>query len=271
MVWGTVDVLRAIGRVVKWPFQRLAWVVERWLVWPLQERTDGWSTPARILATVAVVALAVGAVAGGILLAKDPSATDGSTPAVTPISLTQVPATPEPGPPSLPFEGASPSTPLLKGAAPDFVPEADGGTAKAAGAVADSVPASQSKKATATPAAPAAESEAAGPEAIKVARRFAGAFVLYETARGKKSKIRTIFDETATAQLTRSLMKRPPRLPANVQVPKAKVLNIVPGPRSGELQTFSVSLLRVGVTSELRIDMERAKKSGKWQVTDVLG
>jgi hypothetical protein len=29
--------------------------------------------------------------------------------------------------------------------------------------------------------------------------------------------------------------------------------------------------LRVGVTSELRIDVQREKESGEWRVTDVLG
>jgi hypothetical protein len=67
------------------------------------------------------------------------------------------------------------------------------------------------------------------------------------------------------------LLRRPPRLPANVKVPKAKVLNLVPGPVLGDTHTLSVSLLRVGVTSELRIDMQRDKKTGEWRVTDVLG
>ena len=70
-----------------------------------------------------------------------------------------------------------------------------------------------------------------------------------------------------------------------MKVPKAKVLNIVAGPRHGDTYTLSVSLLRVGVTSELRIDMQKTaaatnastgKSSSKanrpkWLVTDVLG
>jgi hypothetical protein len=54
-------------------------------------------------------------------------------------------------------------------------------------------------------------------------------------------------------------------------VPKAKVLNVVPGPKHGDTYTLSVSLLRVGITSELRIDMQRNPKSGEWQVARVLG
>jgi len=49
------------------------------------------------------------------------------------------------------------------------------------------------------------------------------------------------------------------------------VLNIVPGPKVGDTYTLSVSLLRVGVTSELRIEMERDPSTHRWQVTDVLG
>ena len=67
-----------------------------------------------------------------------------------------------------------------------------------------------------------------------------------------------------------------------MKVPKAKVLNIVAGPRHGDTYTLSVSLLRVGVTSELRLDMQktpdeqsrrRLDESDKvrWLVTDVLG
>jgi hypothetical protein len=55
-----------------------------------------------------------------------------------------------------------------------------------------------------------------------------------------------------------------------VKVPKAKVLNVVVGPTEGSTYTLSVSLLRVGVTSELRLDMKR-DKGGSWQVTDVVG
>ena len=41
------------------------------------------------------------------------------------------------------------------------------------------------------------------------------------------------------------------------KVPEAKVLNIVAGPKHGDVYTLSVSLLRVGVTSELRLDMQK--------------
>jgi hypothetical protein len=115
--------------------------------------------------------------------------------------------------------------------------------------------------------------ELGGPPAPKaakqVARRFAEAFVVYEVG-GVDTKVRKAFGQTTTKQLSRSLLHRPPRQPASVEVPKAKVVNVVAGPSRGSVYTVSVSLLRVGVTSELRLEMERGVGK-KWQVTNVLG
>jgi hypothetical protein len=105
--------------------------------------------------------------------------------------------------------------------------------------------------------------------AKKVARRFAEAFVSYEVG-GIDTKVRKTFGLTSTKQLSRSLLHRPPRQPASVKVPKAKVVNVVAGPSKGNVYTVSVSLLRVGVTSELRLEMEQGVGK-KWQVTNVLG
>ncbi|MBS1893190.1 MAG: hypothetical protein JST59_17975, partial [Actinobacteria bacterium] len=105
--------------------------------------------------------------------------------------------------------------------------------------------------------------------AKKVARRFAEAFVSYEVG-GIDTKVRKTFGLTSTKQLARSLLRRPPRQPASVTVPKAKVVNVVAGPSKGNVYTVSVSLLRVGVTSELRLEMEQGVGK-KWQVTNVLG
>jgi hypothetical protein len=108
------------------------------------------------------------------------------------------------------------------------------------------------------------------PKAAKqVARRFADAFVVYEVG-GVDGKVRKTFGQTSTKQLSRSLLRRPPRQPASVEVPQAKVVNVVAGPSRGSVYTISVSLLRVGVTSELRLEMEQGVGK-KWQVTNVLG
>ena len=118
-----------------------------------------------------------------------------------------------------------------------------------------------------------AADELSGPPAPKaakkVARRFAEAFVVYEVG-GIDTNVRKTFGQTSTRQLSRSLLHRPPRQPASVKVPQAKVVNIVAGPSQGSVYTVSVSLLRVGVTSELRLEMEQGVGK-KWQVTNVLG
>jgi hypothetical protein len=105
--------------------------------------------------------------------------------------------------------------------------------------------------------------------AKKVARRFADGFVVYEVG-GVDTKVRKAFGQTSTKQLSRSLLHRPPRQPASVKVPQAKVVNVVAGPSHGSDYTVSVSLLRVGVTSELRLEMEQGVGK-QWQVTNVLG
>ncbi|HVS99822.1 MAG TPA: hypothetical protein VHE08_04835, partial [Solirubrobacterales bacterium] len=105
--------------------------------------------------------------------------------------------------------------------------------------------------------------------AKRVARRFAEAFVVYETG-GVDAAVRDAFGATSTAQLSKSLLHRPPRQPADVKVPRAKVVNVVAGPSANGVYSVSVSLLRVGVTSELRLELEQGPGK-QWQVTNVLG
>lgn len=279
VVWGGADVLRRLAEVVKWPFERIAWAIERGLVWPLEERTDGWSASVRIAGATALALLAAGAGVAGLVIASggDGGGNSGGT------VVRATPATS--APPAAAATNVAPkaAAPVLQGAKPDFAAEADGGVAKGA---AES-PAAEATTGSATTAgstaevarsAPssgkgstaAADEKVAGPAAIKVARRFAGAFVLYEIGH-ESANVHNVFKETATPQLTHALLQRPPRQPAGTEVPKAKVLNFVPGPNHGDTYTLSVSLLRVGVTSELRLDMQRNEKTGKWQVTDALG
>jgi hypothetical protein len=117
------------------------------------------------------------------------------------------------------------------------------------------------------------ETELSGPPAPKaakrVARHFAEAFVVYETG-GVDAKVRSSFRHTTTKQLSKALLRRPPRQPAAVKVPQAKVVTVVAGPSKESVYEVSVSLLRVGVTSELRLAMEQGPGK-KWQVTNVLG
>jgi hypothetical protein len=113
----------------------------------------------------------------------------------------------------------------------------------------------------------------AGPAALAVAREFAQGFVVYETG-GEASGFEDAFGSTATPALRKALLARPPRQPAGVKVPRAKVLNVVAGPSRGSAYEVSVALLRVGASSELRLQMEKLKSAGKhaeWRVADVLG
>src|SRR6266516_116887 len=260
VVWGGADALRTIVDVVRWPFERAAWAIESHLIWPLRERAGELSAPVRAAGTAAVAAAAIGAGVLGLTWAAGGGTSAGTKPA-------------SPGPPVLAqpvHEAVATAPPKLHGVAPDFTPEAGGGASKVSEgkALADRVATVDSGAAGSASASSAVSGAPAGPAALKVAHRFSGAFVLYETGQ-ENAKVRATFAETATPRLSRSLLRRPPRLPANVEVPRAKVVNVVPGPPVGEDATVSVSLLRVGLTSELRLSMHRGK-DGKWQVADVL-
>jgi hypothetical protein len=273
VVWGGADVLRRFAEAVKWPFERGVWAIERGFVWPLEERTGDWSAPLRVFGIVALGLLAAGAGVLGLIWASGsgsgaPAAREAAAPVVAPI----VRQSPQPEPAA--------AAPVLQGAKPDFAAEPDAGVSKSSGEIAGSESATatsgstaevaKSAGATTGSAADATAVKPAGPAASKVAREFAGAFLLYEIGR-KTPEVRTTFNETATPQLTRELLRRPPRQPAGVEVPKAKVLNVVAGPHQGDTYTLSVSLLRLGVTSELRLEMQRDPKDGMWLVTGALG
>jgi hypothetical protein len=274
VVWGGADVLRRVFELVEWPFERAAWAIERALIWPVEERTGGWNGPIR---AVGLAALALLAVAAGVLGLVWASGSGGGTaqptqqavaPVVTPAAVKPAAA-----------EKLAKAAPVLHGATPKFAPETGDAAAKAGGAkataangeaAAASTAGATSTSGTPTSSSDAAAAQPAGPAAASVAHRFSDAFVLYEIGR-TDAKVRETFAATASPQLAHSLLQRPPRLPTGTKVPKAKVLNIVPGPKQGDTYTLSVSLLRVGVTSELRLDMQRDEKSHQWQVTDVRG
>jgi hypothetical protein len=260
------------------------------LLWPVSDRLLGLSDRGRAAVAGGAVVLALGLGIGSFSLLGSGS----SEPAAS--SRVAVASEPTPRiapPPPAPAPEAKPE-PTLHGAAPVFKP-AEGqekvgqsqGVESAAAPASDaadtgdpatdtitSSPAPSAARPTdaTTSSAPTADlpdGPPAGPAAIAAARKFAGAFVVYETG-GDEDAVREVFDATATPELTKALMRRPPRQPAGVEVPQAKVLNIVPAPSHGTIYPLSVSLLRVGVTSELRLEMEQLKHQG-WRVTNVLG
>lgn len=262
LLWRGGDGLKRFLEAARWPLERAAWALERAVIWPLEERTGDWGGALRSLGIVVAALVATAAGVLGLVWASGGSR-----------GTTQMRATaPSPAPIArTPAAAGAPQAPVLHGPQPNFKLEGSGGNSKAGGESADTASTEAAPvESTATSSSASAEPVKAGPAATKVAHRFAGAFVLYETGQGG-GKVRAIFGETATPRLARTLLHRPPRLPANAKVPKAEVLNIVPGPRRGDTYTLSVSLLRLGITSELRLGMQRDKQSGEWQVTDVLG
>jgi hypothetical protein len=265
--------VRAVADAARWPFERAAWAVERTVLWPLGERFAGLSLRGRGMGAAALGSLAVAAILlAAILLPKGGS--PAPNPAAAPARVADVPAQPEP-------RAQQRRGPVLQGATPDFHVGGGVGVSKAAGeetAAGDS--ATPPSEAEAAPEAAPSEEGAgattssakpvpAGPAAMKVARRFSEAFVFYEVGK-RPARAKAVFGETATPELAEALRERPPRLPAGAKVPKARVVNLVPGPRDGKAYTVSVSLLRVGLTSELRLSLQ-ADRNDSWKVVDVLG
>ncbi|HEX8050098.1 MAG TPA: hypothetical protein VF504_01405 [Solirubrobacterales bacterium] len=256
------------------------------LLWPIEDRLFGLGDRGRAAVAGGAVVLALGLGIGGYSLLGSENAGPAETAPVA--ALTE--RAPHPAPTTPPAPEPEPE-PTLHGAAPVFDPPASEGKAKvgaSAGvesAAAPSTAANTGDPATDTlssspSARPADDASAststaavdgppAGPAAIAVARKFAEASVVYETG-GEDAAVRAALGASATPELTKALMERPPRQPAGVEVPQAKVLNIVPAPSHGKVYPLSVSLLRVGVTSELRLEMEQLKSQG-WRVTNVLG
>jgi hypothetical protein len=266
LVWRGADALRRLGDAVKWPFERAIWAIERRFVWPLEERTDDWGASLRVFGVLALALLAAGAGVLGLIWASGSGG--GGTNQVQQAATPPVAPAVQP----VPKEAVTPA-PVLHGARPDFTVESGGGVPKSSGEVAssESSRASAPAKSTSEVASSGAGTvEPAGPAAAIIAQQFASAFVLYETGTLDR-RVRFTFKATATPQLVHSLLQRPPRLPSNAKVPQAEVLNVVPGPHHGKTYTLSVSLLRVGVTSELRLDLQRDRKTGEWRVTSVLG
>lgn len=255
------------------------------LLWPVEDRLLGLSNRGRAAVAGGAVVLALGI---GIGVASLGGGSSNVEPVAAPVAVA-----PEKTPHTLPPSQPAPNPePTLHGAAPVFKPaegqqkigESKGVEASAAAPAATAAntgnpatdtitttPSARPSGATTSSAQTAdlPDGPPAGPAAIAVARKFADAFVVYETG-GDETEIREGFEQTATPELTKALMRRPPHQPAGVEVPQAKVLNVVPAPSHGTIYPLSVSLLRVGVTSELRLEMEQLKNQG-WRVTNVLG
>jgi len=261
VVWGGADAARSAAADVSWPLQRFAWAVQRRLIWPFQ---DAFGARGRFARAALSLCLLGAAAAAGVAGAQIGAPGTGSSPDVASLSA-----------PASPAAVATPAPrlergPELKGAAPSFEVATPAASGAEAGTAAAATASGGSSVATAPPApAPVNVVGQEVPEAaLEVARRFAQAFVLYEVG-DADAEVRAIFRETAAPSLVSSLAERPPRQPAQGEAPRARVLNVVAGPRYGRSASISVSLLRLGGTSELRLAMERT--DGGWLVSDVRG
>jgi hypothetical protein len=256
--------------------------VREHVVWPVEDRAFASGLPVGAIGTVVAVVLAAGIGVAGLALTA--SSGSGGSPAAAEVAKRVLQKQT-----SSPTDAQAPKAPTLHGATPAFKPAHEGSASKLADSkpIESAPPPAQSAatgsaatdRISSTPSAQAASANGnqdpevagppAGPEAVAVAHQFADAFVVYETG-GQRSEFRKGFRETASSELAKALMHRPPRQPAGVEVPQAKVLNVVAGPSHGSVYPVSVSLLRVGVTSELRLEMEQLKNK-RWRVTNVLG
>jgi hypothetical protein len=295
--------MRGIFESATWPLRKLAWLIEEKVLWraadalrrrPAYSPSDSDSAyipaqsdltcsppqtesvtaagpaaraertfprlriPVRDLSIVlATVAIAIGAGIGVAMMLGDGGGTQRAS---APAS-----AVPESQPASESGIDSGPAT--LQGVAPDF----EGSAESSAGAAATGAQASplQGTNAKASSIPPGVARNIA---AMNSARDFAGAFVLYEVGESN-ADVRKAFARTATPSLAKALQDRPPRLPDSVQVPTAKVQNVVLGtPIGGENARqleASVSLLRLGDISELRLTLRL--RDGDWLVSEVRG
>jgi len=251
------------------------------VLWPIGDRFLALSDSGRAAVAGGAVVLALVIGVGGYSLV---SSEDSEPTTVAPVATTTSAPAPEP----VKAEPKPDPEPTLQGAAPVFKapqskdstaaepetsdPAAVASTSANTGNAATDTISSKPGATAAARASTATESvdgPPAGPAAIAVARKFADAFVIYETG-AEKSEVRQAFKATAAPEVTKALLQRPPRQPAGVEVPKAKVLNVVPAPSHESIYPVSVSLLRVGVTSELRLELEQLKNKD-WKVVNVLG
>jgi hypothetical protein len=264
-------------------FEDLSLALRDRVLWPLGDGFLGLDDAARAAVAGGAVALALALGIGGYSLISSDGSDPAPAPTValksepTPVSTSAKP-TPKPEPdPTLqgaapvfeaPKQDKSSQVDTSEAVSSDVPAAATSGTGNPATDTISSNPAASSS-AGATASRASVEGPPAGPAAVAVARKFADAFVVYETG-GENGEVRKAFKATAVPQVTKALLQRPPRQPAGIEVPKAKVLNVVPAPSHDRIDPVSVSLLRVGATSELRLEMEQLKNK-QWRVVNVLG
>ena len=267
VVWGGGDVCGASSTVVKWPFERVALGGRAAACLAARGATGGLERAAAGAGVAAVALLAVGRRrarprSGRSAAAAAPAGAGGKAPAAAPVVARSHSARPprqrppcrEPRPTSAGEHAA---------ATPQAGRRRGNGRRRNTGDADRPEPALDRGQRRSRPARPLGDAAGSAgcrpaPPAAQGRPPFAGAFVLYETG-GDRRRSAQPSTRPRPRELAQALLQRPPRQPAGVKVPKAKVLNVVPGPRTATPTPLSVSLLRVGVTSELRLEMQQTK------------
>jgi len=254
-----------------WPFKRAWWAVEKHILWPVSDSfrrmADAmrYRSPLAYVGATALVCLTAGAVATAVyfyneanrpeaapVVAEAPLGGDTVVAPVAPVEPPPVAGSPAP---------SKDEEDTLQGVAPDFDNSAKPSKDK------NSSNGGQKKDGQTLPATAVRPADTPDSPPLKVAHRFADTFVRYEV--GQKKATRQL-RRTATGKLAGELAARPPRLPSNGRVPRASVLNVVPGKRDGRRMEVSVSLIRSGATSELRLALTR-QNGKRWLVSEVRG
>ncbi|MCO5316410.1 MAG: hypothetical protein M9938_09665 [Solirubrobacterales bacterium] len=246
---------------ISWFFQQIGWYLRKLILWPIAD-SFRWvgrgigrffgafrhrSPFAYIGATLAVTVTA-GAVAAAYYFYKQAEPGSPAAPQATPteVATPTPPAVPTTTPPAVAEE--SPDT--LQGVVPNFRNTA--------------ARAKNRKRAAEKAVVKPSPAPKGGP--LRVAHQFATAFTGYEVG-GKQAARR--LGQTASPKLARELKANPPKLPVNGSVPKASVMNVVPGKREGRRLAVSVALVRAGAASELRLGLTRTGSG--WRVSEVRG
>jgi hypothetical protein len=274
-----------------WPVRKLTWWFEEKVLWPLVDVVRGrgaHAAPAQAASVDAAPAdagiakrrpdlrIAIATVGGAAVIGIGAAAlvaglggdSEGSGPA-------PAPSTPSAAVGSGPAAnyGGQASQGTLQGTKPSFKSASKVTKSEAA----TNLQAGSQTKANVSPTAQTNSKPSSIPatgsgdtEALTASKDFSGAFVLYEVGRNSP-KVQQAFAKTATPALAKALKDRPPSQPGSVKVPTAKVQNIVlsPATKNGTKVEASVSLLRLGAISELRLSL--VKRDGSWLISEVRG
>lgn len=263
------DDLHVDGRTpggLTWPIRRFYWFVEKHFLWPVADtfkrvaNSFSYRSPLAYIGTTMLLTLTGAAIGAAVYFhneADNPPAVTAQAP-VDPETV--IAATPTPPPPATVVpENKAKADDTLKGVVPDFENSSDTTTS-------DKGSGSDQTDKPKLPATVVKPTKVPDSPPLKVAHNFAETFVDYEV--GKQGVARD-FQKTATTKLSKELKADPPRQPSNGKIPKATVMNVLKGKKKAGKLDVSVSLMRSGATSELRLALTQEKN--KWLVSEVRG